>query len=53
MEEQKNPFLTLGHHGIVIVNSKVITILMRGWERADNLPSTKVLSVIEAKVSLH
>jgi len=40
-------------HGIVTLNSKVITIIMIGWERADNFPNNEVLSVIEVKFSFH
>ena len=53
MEEKKIHSSHWDIHGIVIVNSKVITILMKGWEMTDNFPSTEILSVVEAKVSLH
>jgi hypothetical protein len=53
VEEQKIHSPHWDIHGIVTLNSKVITILMIGWERVDNFPCTDALSVMEVKVSFH
>ena len=53
MEKQKIHSSHWDVHGTVTLNSKVIKILMIGWERADNFPNTEVLSVIAVKVSIH